>query len=472
MKKRFLIPVVFYFIIFSINSQELIFESPVNFAENGTTFQIFDESSHQFVLLIEGKVELSGFYFNQELENKLTFSIQKAKGMDKQLLGGLLNKFDLVLFFTNKKFTELYSLIYNLNTKKGDFKSLDINPTKEKLVTFWSNNFKFNILSIKNGSSILSVREFTFPDSYSIKDFDCSIYRFSLDPKFNKIYDLLRPLDFELEPISRANYSLAAASKPVKIYIQNEKIIIISEKIPNISLALEIDLLKNTANAKGFTHPLLNCEGQLAPKSNSYLLDSILYQFNICKHGFGLTISNFENQEEINQFLVSDTADIQIANSPIIFDKQDQMMIGDRYKNIEKTEKFLRKVSNSDVAVLAAKVENEIQICLGGYKLIGQSTTLYNSHNGMSTSRIPMDPVLRFVFFWSRFNPQKFNHISGLMEGNHVSEINSFLEKIESEYDPDNNMPAISSILSFEISDEYYLCLSIYRTEKIYVYKF
>ncbi len=453
-------------------SQELIFESPVNFAKEGTTYQIFNNTNEQFILLIEGKVELSGFYFDENLESKLTFSILKQEGMNDRLLGGILNEFDLVLFFTNKKFTEIYSLIYNLNTAKGEYKALNINPKKEKLVAFWNWNYKFNILSVQKSSSILSVREFTFPDSYSIKEFDFSEYRFSLNPTYNKLYDLLRPLDFELDPITKANFSLAAASKPVKIYIKDEKVILISEKIPNTSLALEIDLKSNTSIGKGFTYPVLNFDRQLEIKSNSYLLDSILYQFNICKHGFGLTISNFENQTEVNQILVSDTADISIANSPIFFEKQDQMMVGDKYKSLEKTKKYYKKVTNSEAAILPVQVESEIQICLGGYKLIEQSTSGYMGPNGMMMGSIPLHPASRFVFFWSRFSPENFKHIPGLMENNHVTKMNVFLEKVESEYRTDYGIPEYSSVLSFEINDEYYLCLSIYRTKKFYVYKF
>jgi len=335
MKKSILLLFFIYLIHFPNYSQELIFESPVNFANEGTTFKIFDEKSQGFILLIEGKLELSGFYFSKDIEEELIFTIKRTDEMQDRLLGGIVNEFDLVLFFTNKKFTELHSLVYNIKTRQGAYTTIDYRPEKEKIVAFWSHNFKFNILSIKKNTSILNVHEFTFPDSHTIKEFDCSGYRYSMDPTFNKLYYVLKPLGFELIPITKANFSLAEASKTVKIYIQDEKIILISEKIPHTTLALEIDLLKNSSNGKGFTFPLLNSKGQFDSKSCSYLLDSILYQFNICKHRFVLSISNFESQIEIDRILVSDSANISIANSPIIFEKQDQMMLGDRNKNIE-----------------------------------------------------------------------------------------------------------------------------------------
>ena len=290
------------------------------------------------------------------------------------MLGGLLNGFDLVLYYSNSQFTELYYLSYNIETGKKDYNILDCKPYKEKVITSWSYDDKFNVLSIVKNSSELIVHEFIYPKNYAKKTFKFSGQRFNTEPAYNQLYYVLKARGFELEPSSQCNYSIIEANNKTKIFLEKNMVYLNTEEFPNTTLSIAIDLAEDTSIVMAFGYPILNCESFEKQKTSSYLLDGVLYQFNFCRQSLALTLTSYKDHTELKQFYESDTGQMSIANTKLYYSAQDRPLAGDKLDSLSKTKKYFRKLYSYDIAVLPVKNMNNIQVYLGGYKEVQNST--------------------------------------------------------------------------------------------------
>lgn len=455
-----------------IFSQDLVYVGPINFDKKAKTFKIEDLNNKSLLLIVEGKHDLSGFLFHGNFNDKTIFTITRDEDKKHKLLGGLLNGNDLILYFSNNQFSELFYLKYNIESSEKDYDVLDCKPKKEKIVSCWSYENKFNVLSIFKNSSELIVHEFTYPKNYNKKTFDFSNHRFNTEPVFNQLYYVLKSNGFELESTSQCNYSYIEATNNTKIFLEEDKVYLNIEEIPNITQSIELDLSNNTSYVRAFSYPILNCESFEKQKTNSYLLDGVLYQFNLCRQSLALTLTKYNDHTVLNQFYESDTGQMSIANTKLYYNAQDRPLARDKLDSLNKTKKYFKKLYSYDLAVFPVKKLNNIQVYLGGYKEVQNSTPGYMGSNGMMTNGMSLPSTHKYIYFWTIIDDANYEHVTGKMHGNHVTEMNKLIESFDEDqyYISGNNL--ISSKLSFEFNGKHYLCLSMNLSKKFYIYEF
>ena len=103
-------------------------------------------------------------------------------------------------------------------------------------------------------------------------------------------------------------------------------------------------------------------------KHNSLIYEDLIYQIKTSSKEMSLTVKNLNNKEIIKQLNLKKEDSITFKNGPIYQEKTSSSIFFPKSeRKLEKTSKFLRKMSRSNVGLTTEIVNKKIQLTIGGY---------------------------------------------------------------------------------------------------------
>lgn len=352
------------------------------------------------------------------------------------------------LYITNNKNNKFAGINFSFNGGNSVINEFELQNSNEKFIQTVTIKNTCYLLSILRESSVLKV--YKLNNIHSQKPYSIDLKNeFFLGSDNNRVslYDLFRTrsngifVGTETDKIEEDTpNSIEVVSAEKKLYVIDGKIVFTFDNNRNVTQILTINPIDNSYDIKSFEKPLLKVELR-QKKSNSFISDDIIFTIASTNDSLGLKIQDFKSKQILKEFLVARVDTITFKNTPII----QEGGVYDKYRELESSQKFLRKLTSADLGISAYKQREEYLITIGSKKeikvggggmmmpmggfggipiaTIGSANVFFNpayyAYNSYSTTKS--------VHIKSLFDLD-FNHINGAIKDNSFDKINNHSE--------------------------------------------
>jgi len=165
---------------------------------------------------------------------------------------------------------------------------------------------------------------------------------------------------------------IETTSKKVKLYLNDNIVTFTFDRNPEKTDVTAINLDTFEESHKSFTKVPIPMDKKKFSNHNSYLFDNKLFQVATRFDELYFKIVDTETNEILKTHYIKKEDTISFKNSPIIFEKtgKNKILIApikiDKKKSIEKTKKFLSKLTTMRLGVAAHKAEGKYVVTIGG----------------------------------------------------------------------------------------------------------
>ena len=416
MKKIFL-SILFISITISIFSQETVLSFKNDLKDSSSDIKdvipVVNSETDEIAFFVADAKNVYGYKIdsNFKITGKIT-SEEKARKY-KVLIGSSASKNDSYRVFLTDKNQNKFAFI-NFSFKDGStsLQEFSIGEDEEFLQTVNSKN-QFYLISgskLKNQLYIYTFDENGTPIKNNI---DISTLRFinSKGKNTNLLSLLITGNDLTKFEENTPN-SIELTSEETKMFVREDAFFITLDHHKMFTQVLEINLNTFKADSFQFNKPSL---GEKAKRTNSYLNGKNIFTIAVTKDEFSVEILNFETGNLLKEYSANKNDSITFKNSAII---QEGGMY-DSYRELGKTNRFLRRISKGNSGISARKVNNQYHVIIGGYIVQKSSGGMMMPFGG-----IPIGTIGAATVF---FNPAQiaFNSFSN----NKTTRIESLLDE-------------------------------------------
>ncbi len=313
-----------------------------------------------------------GYLLNNKFEKIAELNSENRRRKYKALIGSSISKDNTYrLFMSNEKYTKFGYVDFSYNKKESVFKELDLKLEDEKYLETITLDNKFYLMTISKNTSKLNIYSFNDDASYKKDVIDFSNEMFiNKERKKTVLYKMF--LDSEvmatfMSPIkieeSNPN-SIEVTSEKSKLYLRGNQLVFTFDNNKEYTQIISLDF-------ETFDYKLRQIEKPFVPKqtkkqANSYISGDNLYTMVSTSEKFIFRVHAYESGELKKEYSTTVNDTISFKNSPII---QEGGMY-DSYREMEKTKKYLRKITSGDLGIAVYKINGNHQIILGGKKEI------------------------------------------------------------------------------------------------------
>ena len=326
---------------------------------------VVNEDNNQIAMFFTNRKVVFGKLYGQD--KKLIGSINNViipkKG--KVLIGAIYNQETYTLFFSNNNKSHFSSV--SLNFKTGNFnitEDLNIEFKKEKLVEFLVLKNKLHILSVSKKEDVLISRTLTNKGLIKTTNYDLSSQAIvnNIDRDY-PLYPLLfgNPNYATIEVInSEVPNSLEQTNAFTKLYVDNNKLTITNNLFNKYTYVISLDLDGDSYNFNSIINTGYT-DNHYGANSNSFIHKDKLLTIYSTLDNLSFSAYNLDDFELIKTFNINDKEEITFKNTPII----QEGGAFDNYRELEKTSKFLRKITQSKIGITAYSKNEDLIITLG-----------------------------------------------------------------------------------------------------------
>jgi len=412
---------------------------------------IINEKNDDISFFFIDSKNIYGYLLNDNFKIKNQLISDKKSRKFKKLIGYSISENDKYrIYLTDKKNEAFVSIEFSYKDKNSTLSKISIDLKNEKFIQTVAYNNKFYLVTITKRSSIINIYSFDEKANYIRHELDFSDNKFILKNHISTLYELFRSSSNEDRSINVLKIkedtpnSIEMTSANIKQYIRGSKLVFSFDINQKLTQILSINLDTYSKNVRHFEKPYF-AEKQIFIKTNSYLSGDYIYQLSALDYKFMFTVKDFDTGNLIKSYSATREDSIFFKNSPII-------QFGGSYKKfreLDKTKQFLRKMSSSKVGVSVYRYRDSIyQISLGGRH---KSESLAPMMFFMGFANLPLATLGSGSFSFSIFfNPtsiayntyantkstyikglfnNNFEHIKGEIEKNAFDKIKDFKKK-------------------------------------------
>ncbi|AXT51690.1 hypothetical protein D1818_12885 [Aquimarina sp. BL5] len=423
--KRYIILINLLSICFFSKAQEKVFElkdSFVKFQSNKESYALPNQLTGDLMLLLEEGRQFRAHLLDNGYTNTSKISTKTIPSKYRYILGYNIEGNTYSIFFSDSWSTKFGVQTFDFDTKTAKNTFLDFKIKGEKYVESVVYNNKIHVITITKKSSDLNI--YTFDKQFiptkntvSLKELEYPNPR-SRNHTINAYYLLLSDTGgisrsvIDIEKIEGSNPNvIETTSKENKLYQFNNQLVFSFDYNHKKTQLCFIDLETFETVVKSYDKPSNTEEGYR--KSNSYIFDNKLFQIASSNQKMKFTVLDLKTEKMIKEYKVTKEDTIRFKNSPII-QEGGGILPGfseNRVREMEKTSKYLRKISSSDLGISVYKVDNAYNIVLGGTKEITTSNG-YTGINGFGGGFGMGGTVGGSTVAWIGFNPTFYNYSS------------------------------------------------------------
>ena len=289
---------------------------------------------------------------------------ENKKRKYKTLIGGSVKGTIYSLFLSNKNQTKFAHINFSFENKTSSFKEFLLEKEDQFIQSFKYKGQLF-MLAINTKSESILLYEYNAEDQVMVRN-EINMKNQMLMNKYNEMKSIADIINSEGRTIKKFEKdtpnSMESASDLIKMYVLDHQVILSFDENKNGTQVITIDIDSKSITKKVFNKPLNNITS-VRKKSNSFIYDDKIALVAGSSKIFSMHILDFPSGKFIKEYAVSKDEKISFKNTPII----QKGGIYDKYREFEKTSKFLRKISAQNIGVSIIKNHGNYQFTIGGY---------------------------------------------------------------------------------------------------------
>jgi len=416
-------------------------------------FAVVNETEHTFAIFIDDNKTLNGYLYNQNLEQLAKYASDGLPNRYNQIIGQTIRGNQIRLYLTNATYKKFGTILFDFDTGKSIETEFDFKLKKDRFLQSHSYDDHFYILTVDKRASVLNVYDFDHKGEFKTKSFDftdkpirnyenraTTLYRlFTEHNGFESIINVVK-ID-ETNP-----NSIDITSKGSKFYDRKDSFVLTLDEGKLFTYIFEFKLPEIGVNFYALQKPQLEHMGE-NDKNNSFLFGDKLFQISGSQDELAFSVKNIHTKEELKNISLGPDDDLSFKNTPIL-QEGGGIFNPDRVREMEKTSKFMRKISTGDIGVAVIPFKSGYQVTIGGEKPIGSGAGALLLVGGMAAGV----PIVTAGAYNMTYNPvyfaynsysatqsirieclfdEFFNHIEGDVPENPFTEIRAFSDKIK-----------------------------------------
>jgi len=369
--------VVFIFYISNAQDTFLEIQNTLKTSNNPIkqSFSVINKLNNDFAFFLLDAKETYAYLYNEKLENISKLSTKSLPRKFKVLIGSSIsNDNHYRLFLTNTKKTLFGTIDFSFETGNTEVKELDLKlPGQDFIQTFTYKN-NFYILTALANTSTLIFYKFDDEGNYTRNEIRLSEEEFvNSRNKPVALYNLFvkgsglseRTL---IEKIESSNpNAIETTSAFTKMYQLDNEVVLTFDENKEITQIIQINLDDFSVKTRQFKKPLQDVSFN-NKQTNTFVFNDTFFTIASTNNNILFSAYNFDDFKHIKTHEAKVEDDIYFKNSPII----QRGGAYKAYREMEKTQKFLRKITNADVGISVYTFDNTYQITLGGKQEIAR----------------------------------------------------------------------------------------------------
>lgn len=417
-------------------SQEEIAVFDNKLKESGSSLKdvipIVNEKTGDISLFLMDATKVYAYLLNDDFKVVKSISSDDKSRKYKILIGkSISNTNDYRIYLTNNKQNKFASMNFSYSNNSSSLDEFELASKNELLVQTATHNNQFFLISIIKNLSTLCLYKFNNEGRYDriVLDFSSDIFLnrmgsettlFKLCTENTGAYGLKKSIDVKKIEKNNPN-SIEITSELSKFYLSNNSILLTLDDNKSFTQIVKINLDTFKKEVLRIKKPFLD-SGVFSIKTNSFINEDNIYMIASTSDNFVFEIKNIETKETLKEYKTSANDSITFKNTPII----QKGGAYDNYREMEKTKKFLRKITNGNVGVSVYKINNNYQITFGGKQEIKRGGMMMPM-GGFGIPIASAGAVTVFFnptyFAYNSYTSSKSTHIKGLFDDsfNHVT---------------------------------------------------
>ncbi|WP_400076035.1 hypothetical protein [Winogradskyella sp. R77965] len=389
--------IILFFLVFnSINAQETFLNVSIKNKEslgNINNAHVIDnkENNALFVFLEEAKTTY-GYEYNQNKELELELVSKGLKRKFKTIIGSAIDGHKVRLIETNKKQTKYASILF-------DFKN---NITEELTYNFKLSPYDYYLQSY-------SYKNTCYMYTYNSQSNKLCKWTFLIDGSIKQKFYSLEGNYSWVNPSSKNHFhkefqkvnnrlpnNLSITSKPYKMYEYDDSFKWTLDDNSGYTLIIDFKAPEFSPEFSRISNPKIEAN---SPKTNSYIFENKIAQVVSNSSQLAFVIKNLSDEKIIKSISVSKKDTIDFKNGPIL--QEGSAYSFGSTRKIEKTSKFLRKMSSDKNGISIYPMDDKYRVTIGGIRP-------QSSGGGMMMPGFGGMPIGQFGAFTMSYNPTAF----------------------------------------------------------------
>jgi len=360
MKQLFLFLSMFFYAFMNGQEEVIQINGDDKFNTIKQSFSIVDEKSGNFFVFLEDSDRVYGFLYDENYNSLGNVICPDLSSKFKSIIGYTIEDKKVTLFMNTLNGRSYGAMIFDFEKSISQAKELDFKLRGETYLDAVYYNNTLHVLSVPKRSSQINI--------YSFNN--------TLTPIVNEVkFEEQALLDRNDRPIrlseivSRSTISqielntpnsLELTSKDFKIYRKGSLVSITSDHFKEYTYVIKFDLDSFKQTVEKVAQRELD-GFQMSAYSNSFLLDNKLFQIASNSDELQFQIAEIPSGKIIKKIAVTDDEQLEFKNTPIIQEGGEF----DSYRELEKTNQFLRKISNEGIGLSIYKQNGIYEITMG-----------------------------------------------------------------------------------------------------------
>ncbi|WP_343911214.1 hypothetical protein [Aquimarina litoralis] len=221
---------------------------------------------------------------------------------------------------------------------------------------------------------------------------------------------------------------LETTVKDIKLYHKDNFITIGVDSNNKVAHFFTVDLTTLKLTYKFFEKPSIK---KGFKKNNTFLLDKYLFLLACSSEKMKFQIHNFQTNSLIKEYSLTKNDSITIKNGPIIVENGTYS----DYRELEKTAKYLRKISFDKLGISAQKVNKKYNIVLGGITKKGGLENINFSNSSLGVNSFSTNYTFSYSNRATYINclfSEDFEHVKGEIPLNNYDLLKDFEKTLKS----------------------------------------
>jgi hypothetical protein len=360
--KKILPTLLILFSLPSAFSQSLLSEQGLDLKKSRDFHEIMvapEAKNHGAVVFASDKNTVTALRYTRVLYYKDSLATERPDAGEYDFMAGYSynNSGEPSAYWASEDFKNIQELHFNFETKTVNDYNFVMPFTNEVIVsTFSANNF-FYILSLPKGDTKLKLYAF-YEGRYLIRSLDFSKFTFKDADNHPTTFSKLLA-DYPIQKIESQSYNpLPATAGKIKMYVSAD--------------AIQLTFDQNAAYTQVFTisTSTYTVTERIVPQiivedgsSNSFLHSQKLYQVSVNDEQLNLTATDLSSGKAIKTYKAGRDENISFKNSPLL-----EQMGNRRSTEFKNTKRFLRRLSSADPSISVYQTPNDLMVVTGAVR--------------------------------------------------------------------------------------------------------
>lgn len=363
-----LLPILFIGLSLSATSQYRLTEFENSLKTSSSDIKdvipVVDEIKDEIGLFIADAKNIYAYKLDKDFNVIEKLASPSKKRKYKVLLGSSISENgDYRIFASNKDQNQFVTVNFSFKNQTSDIKEFKIKQFEDFIQTISYKN-KFYMITGSRSKKSLSV--YTFDDNGEVKrnriNHNSLFYVDKSGKKVVKVTDLLIDYNDLKKFEENTPNAIEAVSDSRKMYLRGNEAVFTFDINKEKTQVLVLNLDSLTVKDKTFKKPLLDIKSN-RKKTNSFIHEDKIYTIAANKELFSMEVLDYNTGDFIKNYTFKKEDKIAFKNTPII--QEGGMYNG--YRELEKTKRFLRKITSQKIGVSVIKNNGDYQFTIGGY---------------------------------------------------------------------------------------------------------